>query len=72
MAEIGKIHAWCIRTQSGRSRGRGDVRARIVVVVPTELSAAEEDLLRRLAEERGEDVAPADGGIASRIKSAFT
>ena len=59
-------------TQSGRSRGRGDVRARIVVVVPTKLSAAEEELLRRLAEERGEEVAPPDGGIVSRIKSAFT
>lgn len=59
-------------TQSGRSRGRGDVRARIVVVVPTKLSSAEEELLRRLAEERGEEVAPPDGGIVSRIKSAFT
>jgi len=59
-------------TQSGRSRGRGDLRARIVVVVPTKLSPTEEELLRRLAKERGEDVAPADGGIVSRIKSAFT
>jgi molecular chaperone DnaJ len=59
-------------TQSGRSRGRGDLRARIVIVVPTSLSATEEELLRRLAKERGEDVAPADGSIVSRIKSAFT
>jgi molecular chaperone DnaJ len=59
-------------TQSGRSRGRGDLRARVVIVVPTSLSATEEELLRRLAKERGEDVAPADGSIVSRIKSAFT
>lgn len=52
-------------------RGRGDLLVRLSVGVPTELSEAEEDLLRQLAELRGEDVAPEEEGFFSRIKSAF-
>lgn len=52
-------------------RGRGDLIVRVVVEVPTELSAEEESALRRYAELRGEDVAPADTGFFSRIRSAF-
>jgi molecular chaperone DnaJ len=53
-------------------RGRGDLRIQVVVDTPTELSDEEEDLLRQLAELRGETVAPHDdGGLFSRIKSAF-
>lgn len=73
-------------TQSGRTfrlrgrgvprlggRGRGDLVVRVVVDVPDEMSDEEEDLLRRLAELRGEPVAPPDGkGFFSRVKSAFT
>ena len=59
-------------TQSGRSRGRGNLRARVSIEVPTELSDTEKELLRRYAEERGEPIAPADSGIMSRIKSAFS
>lgn len=71
-------------TQSGRvfrlrsrgvphvnSRGRGDLLVRVNVDTPTELSKAEEDVLRQLAALRGEDVAPADGGLFSKIRSAF-
>jgi molecular chaperone DnaJ len=52
-------------------RGRGDVLVRITVDTPTDLSAEEEDLLRQLAELRGEAVAPAESGFLSRIRSAF-
>jgi molecular chaperone DnaJ len=52
-------------------RGRGDLLVTIAVETPTELSPAQEDLLRRLAAERGEDVAPPEAGLFSRIRSAF-
>ncbi len=71
-------------TQSGRvfrlrgrgvphvqGRGRGDLLLQVAVETPTDLGAEEEDLLRRLAEQRGEEVAPADSGFFSRIRSAF-
>lgn len=53
-------------------RGRGDLVVRVVVDTPHGLGKDEEDLLRRLAELRGEDVAPPDRGFLSRIRSAFT
>jgi molecular chaperone DnaJ len=59
-------------TQGGRSRGRGDLRARIVVSVPTKLNNTERDLLRKYAESRGEQVATHEGGLKSKIKSAFS
>ena len=58
-------------SQGGRSRGRGDLRARIVVAVPTKLNNAERDLLRKYAESRGEQVASQESGLKSKIKSAF-
>lgn len=56
---------------AGRGRGRGNLLVRVLVDTPTDLGKDEEDLLRRLAEVRGEDVAPADSGFLSRIRSAF-
>jgi len=71
-------------TQSGRElrlrgrgvphvdgRGRGDLRVVLRVDTPTKLSPTEQELLRRLAEERGESVDPPASGVFSRIKSAF-
>jgi len=52
-------------------RSRGDLIVRAVVQVPDDLTAEQEELLRRLADLRGEPVAPADEGIMSRIRSAF-
>lgn len=52
-------------------RGRGDLRVEVTVDVPTSLSKTQEELLRQFAAERGEDVAPADTGFLSRIRSAF-
>jgi len=54
-----------------RGRTRGDLLLRVLVDTPTGLGKEEEDLLRRLAALRGEDVAPADTGFLSRIRSAF-
>ena len=52
-------------------RGRGDLLVRVVVDTPTGLDARQESLLRDLAAERHEEVAPAETGLFSRIKSAF-
>lgn len=53
-------------------RGRGDLRVRIAVEIPTSLSDTEEELLRQFATARGEDVAPPDKGFFAKIKSAFS
>ena len=55
-----------------QSAGRGDLKVVVEVVVPTKLSDEESTLLRAFAAARKEDVAPADTGFFSRIKSAFT
>ena len=54
-----------------RGRSRGDLLVRVDVEVPTRLSEEEAELLRRLAELRGEDVAPPEKGVFSRLRSAF-
>jgi DnaJ-class molecular chaperone len=43
----------------------------VTVTVPTKLSKAQDELLRRYAEEAGESVLPADAGLLSKIRSAF-
>lgn len=71
-------------TQSGQSfrlknrgvphlggRGRGDLIVVVDVETPTKLDEEEAELLRQFAEMRGEDVAPADEGFFSKVKSAF-
>jgi molecular chaperone DnaJ len=58
-------------TSSGRARGRGDLRARVVIEVPTKMSSQERDLLRKWAELRGETVT-GDEGLVAKIKSAFS
>jgi molecular chaperone DnaJ len=55
-----------------QGRGRGDLRAIVDVQVPTKLSDAEADLLRRFAEGRGETVGEPGSTLFSRIKSAFS
>ncbi len=52
-------------------RARGDLLIEVVVETPTDLTREEEDLVRRLAVLRGEEVAAADTGLLSRIRSAF-
>jgi len=55
-----------------RGRGRGDLRARVRVDIPTKLTDDEVDLLTRYAEGRGETVGNGKEGLFSRIKSAFS
>lgn len=52
-------------------RGRGDLLIEVVVDTPSELSEEEEDLLRRLAELRGEPVSDRDKGFMSRLRKPF-
>jgi molecular chaperone DnaJ len=54
-----------------RGRGRGDLLVHVVVETPTRLSKAQEELLRRLAVERSEEIAPPDEGLMARLRSAF-
>jgi molecular chaperone DnaJ len=54
-----------------RGRGRGDLLVRTDVDVPTQLTDEEAELWRRLAELRGDDVAPPEKGVMSRLRSAF-
>ncbi len=51
-------------------RGRGDLKVRVDVQVPTKLSDFETELLKKFAESRGEEV-QTEHGLFSRIKSAF-
>jgi molecular chaperone DnaJ len=55
-----------------QGRGRGDLRVRTQVEVPTKLTEDEAELLRLFAQSRGEYVEPPDKGLFSRIKSAFS
>lgn len=55
----------------GRGRARGDLLVQVFVDTPTDLGKEEQELLRRFAVLRGEDVAPEETGFLSRIKSAF-
>jgi molecular chaperone DnaJ len=56
-----------------RGRGRGDLYVHVVVDTPTDLDSRQEELLRQLAMERGEEVDPpgSHDGMFSRIRSAF-
>jgi molecular chaperone DnaJ len=54
-----------------QGRGRGDLILTIVVDTPTDLSHEQEDLIRRLAEARGEEVTPPESGFMSKLRSAF-
>ncbi len=57
-----------------RGRGRGDLFVHVVIESPEDLTAEQEELLRRYAASRGEEVAPPGGGgdgVFSRLRSAF-
>ncbi|MGF1596338.1 MAG: molecular chaperone DnaJ [Acidimicrobiales bacterium] len=56
-----------------RGRGRGDLLLTVIVDTPTDLTSEQEDLLRQLAKERGDEVdEPGEDGLLGRIKSRFT
>ena len=52
-------------------RGRGDLLVQVVVDTPTDLTEEQEALLRDFAEQRGDEIAPADTGFMAKIRSAF-
>jgi molecular chaperone DnaJ len=51
-------------------RGRGDLFVHLVVDVPTDLDDTSRDLLRQLAEHRGEEVREHTGGLFSRRRGS--
>ena len=56
------------RLRGGR---RGDILVSVFVDTPLKLSKEEDELLRKLAALRGEQVQPPDPGLLSRLRSAF-
>ena len=62
---------------SGRVDGRGDLLVHVDVVVPTNLTKEQSDLLRQLAQLRGEDQPDLAGGnrnghgLFSRLRDSF-
>jgi molecular chaperone DnaJ len=54
-----------------QARGRGDLIVTVVVDTPTDLTKAQEQYLRALAAERGEEVGEPETGLRSKIRSAF-
>jgi len=56
------------RLRGGR---RGDLLVSVFVDTPVKLSKEEDELLRKLAALRGENVQPPDPGLFSRLRSAF-
>ncbi|MDQ1418217.1 MAG: molecular chaperone DnaJ [Acidimicrobiaceae bacterium] len=54
-----------------QGRGRGDLLITVVVDVPTDLTKEQEELLRNLAAQREETVAPQEAGLFSKIRHAF-
>ena len=59
-----------------RASGRGDLVIHADIQTPTHLTGEQEELLRQLAEQRGEEhpegrLAPADHGLLGRLRGAF-
>jgi molecular chaperone DnaJ len=54
-----------------QGRGRGDLVVTVVVDTPTNLTKEQDELLRRLADLRGEPVASPEPGLMSKLRSAF-
>jgi molecular chaperone DnaJ len=69
--QSGRVFELRGRGVPGRGGRRGDLLLHVFVDTPTDLGKEEEELVRRLAELRGEAVAPAETGFLSRIRSAF-
>lgn len=55
-----------------RGRGRGDLYIHIAVETPTDLDGRQEQLLRDLAQERGEQLDEGRERVFSRLRSAFS
>ncbi len=56
-----------------RGRGRGDLVLTLIVDTPTDLTPEQEELLRLLAKERGEEVRdPGEDGLLGRLRSKLS
>lgn len=51
--------------------GRGDLHVHVVIDLPIDLTEEQEDLVRRLAELRGEEVGNESRGFFSKLRTAF-
>lgn len=54
-----------------RGRGRGDLHLHVLVETPDDLEPEVEELMRQIAELRGEEVADPERGIMSKLRSAL-
>ncbi len=59
-------------TGRGKPAGRGNLRIRVQLLVPTELSEEQETLIRRIAEVSGDTVGTHSKGLKARLKSVFS
>tara|TARA_B110000014_G_scaffold245251_1_gene217080 strand:+ start:609 stop:1736 length:1128 start_codon:yes stop_codon:yes gene_type:complete len=70
--EIFRLRDHGVPRLEGRGRGRGDLLASVEVEIPSQLSAEDEQQLRQVAKQRGEEVAdPGDRTVLGKIRSAF-
>ncbi|MED5541838.1 MAG: molecular chaperone DnaJ [Actinomycetota bacterium] len=70
--EIFRLREHGVPRLEGRGRGRGDLLVTVKVEIPSQLSKDDEEQLRRVAEQRGEEVADAgDRTVLGKIRSAF-
>jgi len=54
-----------------RGRRRGDLHVHVAAEIPDDLDEEQAELLRRLAELRGEAIAPPSPGFVEKVRSAF-
>ncbi len=54
-----------------RGRGRGDLLVEVAIGTPTDLSEEQEEVLRRFADLRGEEVAEPEKGLLARLRSVI-
>jgi molecular chaperone DnaJ len=70
--EIFRLRDHGVPRLEGRGRGRGDLILSVKVEIPSKLSKDDEEQLREIAQQRGENVAdPGDRTVLGKIRSAF-
>ena len=70
--EIFRLREHGVPRLEGRGRGRGDLLVTVKVEIPSQLSKDDEEQLRRVAEQLGEDLEDAgDRTVLGKIRSAF-